>query len=87
MAFVNEFVSEEDVSSHDLEGLLNRYREYPWEKLPRAGFRYSWTMDRARGVFLVLAKILQETGASGLHEPTNRRIFVLNWRDDVIEVE
>ena len=43
MAFVNEYVSDEDVKKYDLEGLYNK-----WSKFIPSNFRYNWTVDRER---------------------------------------
>lgn len=87
MTFVNEFVPEEDVKKYDLDGLLNSYNPYSLNKLPHAGFKHSWTVDRERGGYFLPVKTVEEVGASGRNEPTNRKIFVLGWQDKTFSVE
>ena len=48
MAFVNEYVSDEDVKKYDLFGLEQLF--YPARKKPLG--RYTWTRDKERDIFL-----------------------------------
>ena len=48
MAFVNEYVSDEDVKQYDLLGLEQLF--YPARKKPLD--RYTWTRDKERDIFL-----------------------------------
>ncbi len=51
MAFVNEFVSEEDIAKHGLDELKKEYDRWGWRHGRPAVFRHSWTVDRERGIF------------------------------------
>ena len=86
MAFVNEYVSDDEVRKHDLDGLLNSYNPLSFNPLPHSGFRHAWTIDRERDIYFLPVKTITETGRSGRHEPTNRTVFVLSWQDKKIEV-
>ena len=46
MAFVNEYVSDEDVKKYDLEGLYKKW----WKRTPPY-FGYNWTVDRERDCY------------------------------------
>jgi len=46
MAFVNEYVSPQDVKKYDLDGIKQRFGKDP-------DIRYQWTVDRERNVFLM----------------------------------
>lgn len=71
MAFVNEFVSEEDVKKYDLDKIWDIY--HPFSKgEPPLGFRYTWTIDKEKNIFLIPV-------ASGREEYSNRVTCVLWW--------
>ena len=87
MAFVNEFVSEEDIQRFDLDGLKRQICPLSpswWGKERPVGFRHTWTIDRERGLWLMEAKMIEETGPSGRDEPTTKRIFILDWQGERI---
>ena len=52
MAFVNEYVSDEDVKKYDLFGLEQIF--YPAREKPLD--RYTWTRDKERDIFLTKGK-------------------------------
>jgi hypothetical protein len=43
MAFVNEYVSEEEAKKYDLDGINRQFMKAP-------DIRYDWTIDRERGI-------------------------------------
>jgi hypothetical protein len=72
MAFVNEYVSPEDIKKYKLdEQFLWCHREYT--SLP-SDFQPSWTIDRARNIYLM---------ATGMANPAREAeswfAFLLNW--------
>lgn len=72
MAFINEYVSTEDVKKYDLDGINRRFGKDPQ-------IRYGWTIDRERGVFLRWIK-------SGREEFASRVTMVLWWHGEIIPV-
>lgn len=65
MAFVNEWVSDEDIKKYDLPSV--------WMKVKGSTpFQYVWTVDRERNAFLI-------PYASGREEFANQGDFVLWW--------
>ncbi len=53
MAFVNEFVSEEDIAKHGLDDLKRQHNRWSWRAGRPSTFRHSWTVDRERGIFVL----------------------------------
>ncbi|MGQ0597917.1 hypothetical protein [Aquabacterium sp.] len=69
MAFMNEWVSEEDIKKYNLPGV--------WMKVKgRTPLQYAWTIDRDRSVFLI-------DYASGREEFSNHIDFVLCWDGEI----
>ncbi len=56
MAFVNEYVSDDDIKKYNLDRVwLDRNAVYKIEgKLP-SGFRHKWTVDRERDTYFMMA--------------------------------
>ena len=86
MAFVNEFVSEEDIQRFGLDELMRHFNPLSlgWSKGRPEAFRHTWTIDRERGLWLMEAKWIEETGPTGRNEPTTKRIFILDWQGERI---
>jgi hypothetical protein len=77
MAFVNEFVSEEDIQRFDLDELSPNW----WgEGRPPKWFRHAWTIDRERDLWLIEAKMIKQVGRSNRSKPTTKSIFILDWQ-------
>jgi len=72
MAFVNEFVSEQDIKTYGLDDLWLRWHPFHGGKLA-PGYRHAWTVDRDRNAFFIPM-------SSGREETANRRACVLFWR-------
>lgn len=73
MAFVNEYVPEEDIKKYNLMEIWDSFRvpSHRGELLP--GFRFTWTIDRERNIFFMPVKW-------GTEEDPTRRTCVL-WCD------
>ena len=85
MSFVNEYVSEQDIETYELDSLLNKYVDTKFDEYPRPHYKHKWTVDLSRNVFLVEAKMIEKCGPSGRLEPTNKRIFVLSIDGQQVE--
>jgi hypothetical protein len=77
MAFVNEFVSEEDIRKHDLDALWGKHKG--WDTGRPLGFRHAWTVDRERGIWFIPFD-------TGREEFTNRRTCFFKVDDQLFEV-
>jgi len=66
MGFVNEYASEADVARLGLPKLWKKYRRFP----PDQGFRYDWTVDKDRKIYLIRV-------ATGHEDLGNRVTFIL----------
>lgn len=73
MAFVNEYISAEDIVQYDIEGVLRRFSKH------LIG-RWSWTIDREREVVLMWIR-------RGREEESDHVEFALWWHMQLIEVE
>lgn len=71
MAFVNEFVSEEDAKKYGLEEIDQRYR--------RSSFRPVWTVDRERDIYLREVE-------SGREEFANQYGYTFFWKGGLMFV-
>lgn len=80
MAFVNEYVSEDDVKKYRLEELLKQFGRLDWIEDPLPGFRLHWTIDRERDVFIMKMR-------SGREEFSNCLTFAMWWKGSILNVE
>lgn len=71
MAFVNEYVSKEDVDKYGLEAIDKRYF--------RADYKTEWTRDRERDFYL---RFMRHGGEEGVSQQT----FIFYWMGNLIEV-
>lgn len=71
MAFVNEYVPEEDVKKYGLEIINRQYQ--------KTDIRYRWTIDRKRDVYLRWLK-------GGREEFCDQQDFTLYWKGALIFV-
>jgi hypothetical protein len=71
MAFVNEYVSEEDIKTYGLKEIDKRYF--------RGDYKTEWTRDRARDFYL---RFMRHGGEDGVSQQT----FVFYWMGNLMEV-
>jgi hypothetical protein len=86
MAFVNEFISEEDLQKHKLEELWKSYDAWSWRNGRPDFFNPEWVIDRERNAFLVRVLNWMEVGRSGRSEPTPKCTWILDIGGHRIEV-
>lgn len=72
MAFVNEYVTEEDAKKYDLDGINRQFMKDP-------EIRYDWTIDRERNVFLLWIEAERE-------EFAGEETFILWWNGLIVPV-
>ena len=78
MAFVNEFVSEEDIKTHGLDELKKKYNSWSWRGGRPSTFRHSWTVDRERGIF-AMPLFSWNDDRSDRPMPTRKQSWVVDW--------
>lgn len=78
MAFVNEYVPEEDVKKHNLDEIW--LKSHPVEKTIPKDVQLHWTVDRERDAFLMCVGI-------GREEYSNRHTFVLYWKAELFRID
>lgn len=71
MAFVNEYVSEEDIKKYGLEAIDKRYF--------RADYKTEWTRDKERDMYL---RFMRHGGEDGV----SQQIFAFYWMGNLLEV-
>lgn len=80
MAFVNEYVSEENVKKFSLEEIIFRFSpEWRSPGIPPE-YRFSWTVDRERNIYLMRIK-------TGRDDISNRSYWVLSYQGEEIKVQ
>jgi len=88
MAFVNEYISDENIEKFQINELMNSYRVDKWHRgpkpFPKKYYTHLWTIDKAR-----------ESWFMWVHDPhdplepsryTGEDIFILNCKGKSIEV-
>jgi hypothetical protein len=86
MAFENEIPSEEDIREYGLDELKKEFDEWGWRDGRPAAFFHSWTIDRERDLYFLPVKTIEESRDAGIPEPTTRRICILNWKGQRIQL-
>jgi hypothetical protein len=79
MAFVNEYVPEEDIKKYNLMEIWDSFRvpSHRGELLP--GFRFTWTIDRERNIFFMPVR-------GGTEEHPTRDECVLWWNGSQVVI-
>ena len=89
MAFINEYVSQEDIAKYGLDELFRKYREndlkYTATVNPTIENPTNWTIDRDREIWL---KRVASVADPNFEFPSTTReiIFILYYRTVNIEV-
>jgi len=88
MAFVNEWISQEDIEKYGLIELCDNYRanddKYTAVKEPRR--KVDWTIDRDRGIWLLSVASVTDPNFH-LPSATQEKIFILHYQGKNIEVK
>ena len=88
MAFVNEYVSQEDIEKYGLDKLFRKYRKndlkYTATVDPTIKNPTDWTMDRERGIWLKKVANVADPDFE-FPSPTREAIFILYYRGTYIE--
>lgn len=75
MAFINEYVSDEDVKKYELEKMWDDFHPFYKHSYKEPGFRFAWTVDRTRNAYFMPVHI-------GREEYSNQITCVL-WIDGI----
>ncbi|MDR7090210.1 hypothetical protein [Cellvibrio fibrivorans] len=78
MAFINEYISEEDIKKYGIREIWDQFHPFSKNDL-NLQKKHSWTVDKDRGVFFIPAK-------SGKEEYSNQIICILWWRGTYLSV-
>ncbi|MBL0917474.1 MAG: hypothetical protein IBJ14_02120 [Hydrogenophaga sp.] len=81
MGFVNELVSQQDISTYRLDELFREFSPFRWRNGRPSVFVHAWTVDRGRGAYFIPVKSVETVGPSGRPEPTNGKTCVLIWQE------
>ena len=77
MAFVNEYISEDDIKKYGIREIWAKFRSNTNGKSNRT--QYDWTIDKERDIFFISAK-------SGREDKSNEIIAILWWRGIYLSV-
>jgi hypothetical protein len=80
MAFINEYISEEDIEKYDLKKLIEKYKRYTYS--PDLD-NINWTIDKENDIWLV--SFGREHDPEMDHGFTREHIFVLHYKGHIIE--
>ena len=80
MAFINEYISEEDIEKYDLKKLIEKYKRYTYS--PDID-DIDWTIDRENDIWLIFFG--REHDPEMDHGFTREHIFVLYYKGHIIE--
>jgi len=80
MAFINEYISDEDVEKYNLKELIDKYKRYTYS--PRLD-NISWTVDKENDIWLIWFG--REHDPEMDHGFTREHIFVLYYKGQLIE--
>lgn len=83
MAFVNEYISEEDIKKYDIKGIFQQLQVWRWKDIfenPLPGSRLHWTIDRERDVFVMVGI------EAGRDELSNRLTSAMWWKGQVLSI-
>jgi len=80
MAFINEYISDEDVEKYNLKELIDKYKRYTYS--PRLD-DINWTVDKENDIWLIYFG--REHDPEMDHGFTREHIFVLYYKGQLIE--
>ena len=82
MAFINEYISEENIEKYQINELMNSYSKY--KDFPKEFYPHRWTIDKERESWFMWvhdpADPLDYTRATG------ESIFILHYKGENIEI-
>lgn len=73
MAFVNEYISDEDIKNYEIEKVWLSFNAQYIGKSRPAGFRFQWTIDRERNIYFMVV------AGGGRADHEDGTACVLNW--------
>lgn len=82
MAFVNEYVAEEDIDKFDLYGIYKKYK--PYSMFKKEELEYDWVIDREKDIWFKYIALMDDPNHE--HQYTQENIFILHIHNTNIEV-
>lgn len=87
MAFVNEYISKEDIEKYDIFGIRNKFLS-EWDKITKEdekNYKLSWVIDRERDIWFCYAgRVIDQDLDFG--QGTGEVIWYLNYKGKNLEV-
>lgn len=78
MAFINEYISEEDIKKYGIREIWDQFHPFSKNDMNLLK-KHSWTVDKERDVFFIPAK-------SGREEKSSQVIAILWWKGAYLSV-
>jgi len=82
MAFINEYISEENIEKYQINELRNSYSKY--KNHPKKHHRHHWTIDTEREIWFMWVGVRQDP--LDHTRTTGERFFTLYYKNEHIEV-
>ncbi len=83
MAFINEYISKEDIKKYDIFGIMNKFDEI--KKEDEKYLRLKWVLDREREIWFCYAgRVIDQDLDFG--QGTGEEIWYLNYKGTNLEV-
>ena len=87
MAFINEYISKEDIEKYDIFGIRNKFLtgSYQITKEREKHFNLTWTIDKEREIWFSYAgRVIDQDLDFG--QATGEEIWYLNYKGENLEV-
>ena len=82
MAFVNEYISDENIEKYQIDAVMNSYRER--KKFPDEYYKHRWTIDKERRIWFMWVDTPKDP--LDYTRYTGERIFILHMHGQNIEI-
>ena len=82
MAFINEYISEENIEKYQINELRNSYSKY--KNHPKKHHRHHWTIDTEREIWFMWVGVRQDP--LDHTRTTGERFFTLYYKNEPIEI-
>ena len=82
MAFINEYISEENIEKYQINKLMNSYQGEG--QFPDKYYKHLWTIDKERESWFMWVDMPKDP--LDYTRYTGERIFILNYKGDNIEI-
>jgi len=83
MAFINEYISDEDIEKYQIDALMNSYQGEG--TFPDKYYKHRWTIDKERGVWFIWVYDPKDP-LEDYRRGTGESIFILHMHGQNIEI-